>query len=220
VTAHGNHTGIRNRSSDLSKKGEWVGSKQALEPILKMSDNYSTQKESGKMCIILHSCNSANGANSFAQNASMEKGRSVIGSDSYTVWNSSGQKGPRQNEDFTVNGSWLKYSEGVLTGVYDAGWGSESAPGWWDSFRHGQEISYVVDVSAGSHLNLRSAPGGEDIGHLSRGTQLNFTGNVDMGWMEVTVGEQKGWVSYNHVEAQYSGKRGGNSVEKTKKEGL
>lgn len=223
VTAHGNHTGIRNRSADLSKKAGWISNKSGLEPILKKSDNYDAQKESGEMYIILHSCNSASGANSFAQKVSKEKGRTVVGSDSFTRWNYWGQVGPRQNRSTEPNpgleGSWLIFTEGVLVAVYDADWDAAAPPTGWDSYWYEKTVTYVVKVAEGGHLNIRATAGasGEDIGDLSRGTVVSFTGNVDNGWMEVTVDGQTGWVSAKYVEAQYEGKIEGNSVEKSKK---
>lgn len=226
ISAHGNSSGFVNRSADLSTKAEFVETKREFEAVLQKSDNYETLKETGKLVVVLHSCNVASGKNNFVQKMSKEYGATVIGPDAFLRFNSSGHIGPRVNRASAVRegvpdykGSWMVYTQGVLTGVYDADWSPTANPSWLDNMLYSKDFSFSVDVGEGSHLNLRAGAGTsfESIGQLQKGTILNPTGNVDNGWVEVTTGCQTGWVSSEYLNAVYDGK-GGKSTQKQKKD--
>ena len=217
IVAHGHHSAIFDDANGIGR----IDSSKKFKAILKLSDHYKTQVESGEVCAVLHSCRTGrqitnpNGTSSpsFAQKMSKELGMTVIAPDERDYFSREGESGPyktkytddtnrnylpgtpRENygKSTGVHGNWMVYKSGVLTAVYDGSWEPKANPGLWDNFWYKKDIKFTVDVKENSSLNLRSGAGTSNsvVGKLKRGDVLNPTGNVNDGWMEVTTGDDK-----------------------------
>lgn len=213
IIAHGNTGGFRNRSEDLSKKADFVSTKSGFTNVLKTTDNYERLKAAGELVVVLHSCNTGGGNNSFAQKMSGEMNTTIIAPD-VQDWFGSSEIGPK-------GGNWLVYTEGVLVGVYASEWSPKGVPTAMDNYMYKKDLTYSVTASS---LNLRTGAGtsfSKNGDPLEKGTTLTPTGNAEDGWAEVTTGDGRtGWVSSQYTQAQYGQSSEQKGKEKTEKKGL
>ena len=215
IVAHGNKGGFRNRSEDLSQKADFVSKKSGFVNVLKTTDNYERLKEAGQLVIVLHSCNTGAGNNSFAHKMSKELNTTIIAPDVQDVFSSvSGEVGPK-------GGNWLVYTEGVLVGVYASEWSPKGVPTAMDNYKYKKDLTYSVTASS---LNIRTGAGtsfSTNGDPLEKGTTLTPTGNAKDGWAEVTTGDGRtGWVSSQYTQAEYGQSSEQKGKEKTEKKGL
>lgn len=213
IIAHGNRKGIRNRSSDLSQKSNFIDTKQEFTTLLKTTDNYETLNKSNALVIVLHSCNTGV-IGGFAQQMSEQLSTTIIAPDKQDYFGGSGEIGPK-------GGNWLVYTDGVVTAVYDEKWSPKGIPTAMDNYKYKKDLTYSVTASS---LNLRTGAGtsfSTNGDPLSQGTILTPTGNADNGWAEVTTGDGRtGWVSAQYTQAQYGQSSEQKGKEKTEKKGL
>ncbi len=233
VVSHGWQGGI---IDDSKKQYKRVTNSRQFKAALKKSDQYKAQKESGEICVVLHSCRTgrprtnADGSvtPSFAEKMSKELEVKIIAPDQRAYFSSSKAKGPYRTENTDdVNGdyleglsdeeiknsgkegrgNWLIYNKGILVDVYDGGWSPKANPGSWDNFWYKKDLSYSVTAKA---LNLRTGAGAKfeiNGDPLEKGSILTPTGNVDKSWLEVkTKDGRSGWIHSKYAKPKYDEK--------------
>ena len=133
IFAHGSPKGL---SVVIDGKIQNVRTAQQLDKLLsKYSIVWNNRQKNDETTIILHSCRTGEGDNSFAEKVSKELGVTVIAPDQRVYFNKDGQIGAYKAKSVDSNNEYKRDDNGLVKSIEKS-----NIKGNWRIFQEGQEI--------------------------------------------------------------------------------
>ena len=133
IFAHGSPTGL---TVTIDGRKQCVRTAQQLEELLsKYSTVWKNRKEDDETTIILHSCRTGEGDNSFAEQVSKELNVTVVAPDQRVYFNEEGQVGAYKAKYVDDDNEYKRYDNGNIKSKERT-----NIAGNWRVFRNGEQI--------------------------------------------------------------------------------
>lgn len=151
IFAHGNKNGLYAYVD--GKTVSIKNAKQLTTFLSKHSEVWKNKKDGDDVTVVLHSCRTGEGDNSFAQRVSKDmEGVTIIAPDQRDYISSEKELGPykakytdanneykrdangdiKNKEQSSERGNWRIFQNGAETESYNGGWTPKEKPSWWD----------------------------------------------------------------------------------------